>query len=83
MLIPIVTPFADIGQSFVALMFDSGPFAKFILLVLFVMSVISWAIIYDRAKLYRRLRRCGQLLQAAGLKLPTNIEDRAKEFLDQ
>jgi len=56
-----VTPFA---ASFVSLMFDSGPFAKFLLLVLFVLSVLTWAIIYDRARLYVALVKRGRRLQA-------------------
>lgn len=60
----LVLPFADIGRSFVTLVFQSGPFAKFILLVLFVLSVISWAIIYDRTRLYFKLRRGGRVLQS-------------------
>ena len=59
-----VIPPAAIGTSVVSLVLNSGPFAKFILLTLFVMSVISWAIIYDRARLYRRLRGGGRKLQA-------------------
>lgn len=59
-----VIPFANFGQSVVTLVFNTGPFAKFLLLLLFVMSVISWAIIYDRARLYLRLLKSGQRLAA-------------------
>lgn len=66
--------FADIGRSFVTLVAQSGPFAKFILLVLFVLSIISWAIILDRSRLYRKLRKRGRVLQTAlegkGLAVP-------------
>ena len=70
----LVTPFGEFGRSVFSLIFDSGPFAKFILLILFVLSVISWAIIYDRSRLFLRLRRGGRTLQAGlaqkGLALP-------------
>lgn len=55
--------FASLGQSVPSLMFESGFFAKSILFILFVISVISWAIIYDRTRLYRKLRKGGQKLQ--------------------
>ncbi len=35
-----------------------------IVLLLFLLSVISWAVIYDRARLYMRLRRGGRRLQS-------------------
>lgn len=77
----MLTPFGDFGRSVFSLIFDSGPFAKFILLVLFVLSVISWAIIYDRTRLFLRLRRGGRTLQvglgAKGLSLPAETVSRA------
>ncbi|UCG52178.1 MAG: MotA/TolQ/ExbB proton channel family protein [Candidatus Latescibacterota bacterium] len=57
-------PLADLGRSVPTLVFQSGWFAKFILLILFVISVISWAIIYDRTRLYMKLRQGGRRLQA-------------------
>ena len=75
-----ITPFGDFGRSIFTLIFDSGPFAKFILLVLFVISVISWAIIIDRSRLYLKLRRGGQVLQTGiaskGLSLPMETVKR-------
>jgi biopolymer transport protein TolQ len=72
--IHFVTPFAAMGRSVVSLIFESGPFAKFILLVIFGLSVISWAIIYDRIRLYLRLKRGGRMLQedlaSKGLNIP-------------
>lgn len=54
-----IVPFAALGRSMPTLFADTGLFAKCILLVLFVVSVISWAIIWDRSRLYLRLRRKG------------------------
>jgi biopolymer transport protein TolQ len=69
-----LTPFGDFGRSVFSLVFESGPFAKFILLILFVISVISWAVIIDRTRLYLRLRKGGQVLQmglaSKGLSVP-------------
>lgn len=77
----MVTPFGDFGRSVFSLIFDSGPFAKFILLVLFVLSVISWAIIYDRSRLYLRLLRGGRTLQTAlsskGLSVSNDVIKRS------
>lgn len=70
----LLTPFADLGRSVPTLIFQSGVFAKFILLILFVISVISWAVIYDRTRLFLRLRKGGLKLQAElaskGLAIP-------------
>jgi len=60
-----VTPFADIARSIPSLLTGSGFFAKTILLLLFVISVISWAIIWDRTRLYLRLRAKGSALRRA------------------
>lgn len=60
----LLLPFADLGRSVPTLIFESGFFAKAILLILFVISVVSWAIIYDRTRLYLKLRRGGQKLQS-------------------
>jgi len=80
------TPFGDFGRSIFQLIFDSGPFAKFILLILFVMSVVSWAIIYDRARLYLRLRRGGQTLQTGlaskGLAIPAETVRRCMPSIE-
>ena len=76
-----VVPFADVGRSFVSLMFDSGPFAKVVLLLLFVMSVATWAIIFDRTRLYLKLKKGGDTLHAGitskGLALPMETVKRS------
>jgi biopolymer transport protein TolQ len=56
---------ATVGRSVPSLFTDTGLFAKIILLVLFVISVISWAIIWDRTRLYLRLRAKGNALRSA------------------
>ncbi|MDH3215526.1 MAG: MotA/TolQ/ExbB proton channel family protein [Candidatus Krumholzibacteria bacterium] len=75
-----VTPFGDFGRSIFSLVFESGPFAKFILLILFVISVISWAIIYDRTRLFLKLLKGGRVLHmgiaSKGLALPMETVKR-------
>jgi biopolymer transport protein TolQ len=56
--------FGDLGRSLPSLVFESDLFAKSIVLILFLLSVISWAVIYDRTKLFMKLRRGGRRLQA-------------------
>lgn len=58
-----VLPFASIARSVPSLFTGAGVFAKIILLLLFVISVISWAIIWDRTRLYLRLRAKGNALR--------------------
>ncbi|MGD8414412.1 MAG: MotA/TolQ/ExbB proton channel family protein [Candidatus Latescibacterota bacterium] len=59
---------AQVGRSVPSLFTDTGLFAKIVLLILFVMSVISWAIIWDRTKLYLKLRAKGNALRQAMIK---------------
>jgi biopolymer transport protein TolQ len=56
--------FGDLGRTLPSLVFQSDLFAKSIVLILFLLSVISWAVIYDRTRLYMRLRHGGRRLQA-------------------
>lgn len=60
-----ILPFAAMGRSMPSLFTDTGVFAKVILLVLFVISIISWAIIWDRTRLYLKLRAKGNALRKA------------------
>jgi biopolymer transport protein TolQ len=55
-----ITPLAAVNKPVHSLLFDTGMFAKFILLILFVISVISWAVMWDRTRLYLRLRKKGE-----------------------
>jgi biopolymer transport protein TolQ len=56
---------ASVGRSMPSLFTGTGLFAKVVLLILFVISVISWAIIWDRTRLYLRLRAKGNALRQA------------------
>jgi biopolymer transport protein TolQ len=44
---------------------DSGGFGLFILSITFVLSVMTWAVVWDRARLYARLRSRGDALRKA------------------
>jgi biopolymer transport protein TolQ len=57
--------FAQVGRSVPSLFTSTGLFAKIVLLILFVISVISWAIIWDRTRLYLKLRAKGNALRQA------------------
>jgi len=50
----------DLRASVPALVAHSGPFAKLILLILLGMSVYSWAVLWNRLRLYRRVARADQ-----------------------
>jgi len=45
------------GTSFLELVTGAGLFAKFILLLLICLSVLSWGVAIDRLRLYRRIER--------------------------
>jgi biopolymer transport protein TolQ len=55
---PATVPLASLGTSeLVGLLADTTFFGKFILLVLLVLSVISWAVVVDKGRLLARLRQ--------------------------
>lgn len=56
---------AAIGRSLPQILADSGRFGLFILSITFVLSVMSWAVVWDRARLYSRLRSRGEALTRA------------------
>ena len=58
-----ILPLAAMGRSMPSLFTETGVFAKVILLILFVISIITWAIIWDRTRLYLRLRARGNALR--------------------
>lgn len=56
---------AAIGRSLPQILADSGRFAILVLCTMFVMSVMTWAVVWDRARLYRQLRARGDALRRA------------------
>jgi len=59
---------ADIGRQFhgnvLDMIFDSGPMVQFVLLLLLSFSVISWAIILMKYRLFRRLKKENEMFLA-------------------
>ncbi len=60
LVIPFLAAGAGLRASVPALVGSSGPFAKTILLVLLAVSVYSWAVIWNRLKLYARVERANR-----------------------
>ena len=56
---------AAIGRSLPQILAESGRFGLLILTITFVMSVITWAVVWDRARLYKKLRERGAALKRA------------------
>jgi biopolymer transport protein TolQ len=56
---------AAIGRSLPQILSESGRFGLLILTITFVMSVITWAVVWDRARLYRKLRQRGIAVKRA------------------
>ena len=56
---------AAIGRSLPQILADSGRFGLFILCITFVLSVMTWAVVWDRVRLYARLRSRGEALRKA------------------
>ncbi len=59
-----------------ALIAASGPFAKVVLSVLLIMSVYSWAVIWNRARLYARVQHADRDFLGAFRRLPRNADLR-------
>jgi biopolymer transport protein TolQ len=56
---------AVIGRSLPQILADAGRFGLTILMITFVLSVMTWAVVWDRARLYRKLRSRGEALRRA------------------
>ena len=55
---PWVLPAAvGLNGTFFDLVGSSGLFAKFILLLLLVLSIVSWGVAIDKIRLYRRIEQ--------------------------
>jgi biopolymer transport protein TolQ len=54
---------AALGRSLPQILAESGRFGLLILAMCFVMSVVTWAVVWDRARLYKKLRERGTALK--------------------
>jgi len=59
-----------------ALVTQSGPFAKAVLAILLIMSVYSWAVIWNRAQLYARVERSDRAFLGAFRRLSKTSDFR-------
>lgn len=71
-----VLQFGGIRASVPALVSRSSPFAKAVLLLLLAMSVYSWAVIWNRFRLYARIERADRAFLAAFRRLPPGSDGR-------
>jgi biopolymer transport protein TolQ len=55
---------------------QSGPFAKAVLAILLIMSVYSWAVIWNRARLYARVERSDRAFLGVFRRLSQNVDFR-------
>src|SRR5262245_22491757 len=65
-----------VRASIWGLVLQAGPFAKAVLVVLLVMSVVSWGAIWNRMRLYRRVEKADQNFLASFRRLPRNADVR-------
>jgi biopolymer transport protein TolQ len=59
-----------------ALIWNAGPFAKAVLVILLVMSVYSWAVIWNRLRVYGRVERADRIFLASFRKLKLGADCR-------
>ena len=64
------------GGSIPALVLQSGPFGKGVLLFLLALSVYSWAVIWHRARLYRLVEHADRQFRLAFRRLPPGSDFR-------
>lgn len=65
-----------VRASIWGLVLQAGPFAKAVLVVLLLMSVVCWAIIWNRMRLYRRVEKADGSFLTAFRRLPRNADFR-------
>jgi biopolymer transport protein TolQ len=63
-------------SSIWGLVLQAGPFAKLVLVLLLVMSVICWAVIWNRFRLYGRVEKADRGFLAAFRRLPRDADFR-------
>jgi biopolymer transport protein TolQ len=65
-----------VRASVPALVAQSGPFAKVVLVILLVMSVYSWAVIWNRLRLYSRAEKADKAFLGAFRRIPKTADFR-------
>jgi len=64
------------GGSIPALILQSGPFGKGVLLFLLILSVYSWAVIWNRSRVYRQVEKADRDFRLAFRRLPPGTDFR-------
>ena len=72
----VIAAGAGIRASVPALVGSSSPFAKAILLMLLAISAYSWAVIWNRLRLFKRVETADARFLSAFRKLPANADAR-------
>lgn len=73
---------AAMGRSLPNILAQSGPVGLTILLMTFALSVMTWAVAWDRARLYKKLRSRGDALRrAAGQRGVAAVMPEAEKYL--
>ena len=73
---------AAMGRSLPNILAQSGPVGLTILFMTFALSVMTWAVAWDRARLYKKLRSRGDALRrAAGQRGVAAVMPEAEKFL--
>ena len=73
---------AAMGRSMPQILAQAGPLGITILLITFALSVMTWAVAWDRARLYKKLRTRGDALRrAAGQRGVPAVMPEAEKYL--
>src|SRR5258705_11850979 len=64
------------GGSIPALILQSGPFGKGVLLFLLVLSVYSWAVIWNRSRVYGQVEKADRAFRLAFRRRPPGTDFR-------
>lgn len=73
---------AAMGRSLPHILAQAGPLGITILLITFALSVMTWAVAWDRARLYKKLRTRGDALRrAAGQRGVPAVMPEAEKYL--
>ncbi len=73
---------AAMGRSLPSILAQSGPVGITILLITFALSVMTWAVVWDRSRLYKKLRSRGDALRrAAGQRGVPAVLPEAEKYL--
>ncbi|HEX6790077.1 MAG TPA: MotA/TolQ/ExbB proton channel family protein [Candidatus Krumholzibacteria bacterium] len=73
---------AAMGRSLPTIIVQAGPVGVTILLITFALSVMTWAVAWDRSRLYKKLRSRGDALRrAAGQRGVAAVMPEAEKYL--